>query len=302
MPRLKRILEDYGVDGFYNDVGYSGQTRSKSVETEGLGATPSPQSHAAFEDLLGLVYDEVKRRGGIVKIHAGIWYRGSQKPPVEPRLYDYLWVGESATKPDEQREALKDHPPYLVPCLDLARFSVDREDDLYLHAIPYLQFPILMAGRPVTGERVSIPGIKYAPAPANPNVWTRARHMAKIWDFYQKNPTGPFSYGWWDSFPGRPEARPTYYRWLKLYRAMVEPGTWAYLEVTDSDLFNAPLPPQVTASVFANRDLYLALANYSSQPVTVETRATHRSCTDQAATPGKSWRINPRSLIVVKRA
>jgi hypothetical protein len=302
LPRLKRILDEYGVDGFYNDVGYTGRERSNSVETEGLGSPQSSESHTAFEDLMGLVYDEVKRRGGIVKVHAGTWYRGKQKPPVEPKLYDYLWVGEVPTKPDEQREALKDHPPYVVPCLDLARFDVDSEDDLYLHAIPYLQFPVLLAGRPFTGERVTIPGITYAPMPADPGVWKRAKHLQKIWEFYQKNPRGPFSYGWWDSCPGRPEARPTYYRWLKLYRRMVEPGTSAFLEVTDSDLFNGPLPPQLTASVFANRDLYVALSNYSTRSVTIETKNTYRSCTDETAPPGRTWPIPPRSLRVIKRA
>jgi len=157
-----------------------------------------------------------------------------------------------------------------------------------------------MAGRPFTGERMSIPGVKYNPDPADPTVWTRARHLRKIWDFYQKNPKGPFSYGWWDSCPGRPEARQTYYRWLKLYRAMVEPGTSAFIEVTDSDLFAGTLPLKLTASVFANRNLYLALANYSSQDATVETKDVYRSLTDEAAAPGKSWRIKARSLIVVK--
>jgi len=302
LPRLKRILDEYGVDGFYNDVGYGRGKKTISTEDEGVGATQSRSNpDAAFEDLLGLVYDEVKRRGGIVKVHCGIWYRGTQKPPIEPKLYDYLWVGETATDPDTQREALKDHPPYLVPCLDLAHVRVAHEDDVYLHAIPYLQFPILMAGRPFTGERMSIPGVKYNPDPADPTVWTRARHLRKIWDFYQKNPKGPFSYGWWDSCPGRPEARQTYYRWLKLYRAMVEPGTSAFIEVTDSDLFAGTLPLKLTASVFANRNLYLALANYSSQDATVETKDVYRSLTDEAAAPGKSWRIKARSLIVVKR-
>lgn len=302
LPKLRRILDEYGVDGFYNDVGYARDPKTKGSEDEGIGAKSAVNADAAFEDLLGIVYDEVKRRGGVVKVHAGLWYRGAQKPPLDPKLYDYLWVGETADQPDKQREALKDHPPYLVPCLDLARTPVASEDDLYLHALPYLQFPVLLAGRPYTGERASIPGVRYKPEPTNPKIFTRSSHLRKIWEFYQKNPNGPFSYGSWDSCPGRPEARPTYYRWLKLYRAMVEVGTSAYLEVTDSDLFSAPLPAQVTASVFANRNLYLALANYSTQDATVETSDVYQSCTDEAAAPGKSWRLKPRSLLVVRRA
>jgi hypothetical protein len=301
LPRLKRILDQYGVDGFYNDVGYARDTKSRRSEDEGIGAKSVPKSDAAFEDLLGIVYDEVKRRGGVIKVHAGLWYRGTQKPPIDPKLYDYLWVGETGEGPDKQRETVKDHPPYLVPCLDLARTPVANEDELYLHALPYLQFPVLLAGRPFTGERMFIPGIRYRPEPANPKVWTRSRHLRKIWEFYQKNPKGPFSYAEWDSCPGRPEARPTFYRWLKLYRAMVEPGTSAYLEVTDSDLFAVPPSAQVTASVFANRNLYLALANYSVRDATIETKDLYRSCTDETAAPQKSWQLKARSLIVIKR-
>jgi len=31
--------------------------------------------------------------------------------------------------------------------------KVENEDEQYLHAIPYMQFPVLQAGRPFTGER-----------------------------------------------------------------------------------------------------------------------------------------------------
>jgi len=300
LPKLRRILDVYGVDGFYNDVGYSRATTKRSTEDEGTREARIAAPDAAFEDLMGLVHDEVKRRGGIMKVHAGIWYRGTGRPPNEPRLYDYLWVGESATDPDAQREAQKNHPPYLVPCLDLARLPVVREDDLYLHAIPYLQFPVLLAGRPFTGERMSVPGIKYAPEPANPAMWTRGRHVKKMWEFYQQHPNGPFSYGWWDSAPGRPEARPAYYRWLKLYRAMVEPGTQAFVEVTQSDLFQTPPPEGVVASVFANRNVYLALANYSRQDATVATADVYCSCTNDGAPKGSAWRLEPRTLTVLR--
>ena len=124
--------------------------------------------------------------------------------------------------------------------------------------------------------------------------------MKKMWEFYRQHPNGPFSYGSWDSVPGRHEARPTYYRWLKLYRAMVEPGTQAFLEVTQSDLFQRPLPEGVVASVFANRNVYLALANYSRQHATVVTADVYRSCTNEAAPKGSTWSLEPRTLIVLQ--
>ena len=301
LPKLKHILDHYGVDGFYNDVGYSSSAKPVSSEDEGVGIRRESVTDAAFEDLLGLVYDEVHRRGGIVKVHAGFWYRGTRRPPLDPKLYDYLWVGETAADPDQQRETLKDHPPYLVPCIDVARTSIAHEDDLYLHSIPYLQFPVLMAGRPVTGERAMIPGVQYCAEPKNPDTFTRSRHMKKIWDFYQKHPDGPYSYGWWDSCPGRREARPVYYRWLKLYRAMTEPGTHAFLEVTQTDLVAEPLPDDVRMSVFANRELYLVLANYSTRESLVTTADPCTACSRDEPGPNRTWRLQPRSLVVVKR-
>ena len=45
--------------------------------------------------------------------------------------------------------------------LDMSRAKIENEDELYLDAIPYMQFPLLLAGRPFTGERGMIPGVRY---------------------------------------------------------------------------------------------------------------------------------------------
>lgn len=82
---------------------------------------------------------------------------------------------------------------------------------------------------------------------------------------------------------------------------MVDSGTVAYLEVSDSDLFPAPLPAGAIASAFINRDFYLALANYGTREAIIETTDTWRSCTDESLPPGKRWQLAPRSLTVVKR-
>jgi hypothetical protein len=244
-------------------------------------------------DLLALIYAEVHRRGGIVKIHRG----GVRCPHTELKVYDYLWVGEGVRQGDQFREAVKDHPPYVVPCLDMSRATIADENELYLHAIPYMQFPVLLAGRPFTGERATIPGINYPPEERC--FWTR--HCRKIWGHYQANPDGPHSYGWWDSVPGRPQARPTHARWLKQYLPMVEEGTWAWLEVQNSDLFTRPLPENVVASAFANRELYLALANYGHVPARLETSDPYVPVAEPSAHPGRSWSLEGRSLHILRR-
>ena len=180
-----RILDDYGVDGFYNDLGYLSLAAiaSRRRRTRCSAFEESPKHDGALGDLLALIYAEVKRRGGIVKVHIG----GASRPQTDLKVYDYLWVGEGGRSGDKLREAVKNHPPYVVPCLDMSRAQIDSEDELYLHAIPYMQFPLLLAGRPFTGERAAIPGIKYPPE--EKCFWTR--HLRAIWKHYQAHPERP---------------------------------------------------------------------------------------------------------------
>jgi hypothetical protein len=296
LPRLARILDEYGVDGLYNDLGYWPvyQTASRPTPDEVIAFEESATRDAALEDLLGIIYAEVERRGGLVKMH----YFANSVPSFRSRLYDYLWVGESVRDADAMREAVKNHPPYVVPCLDMSRAKISREDDLYLHSIPYMQFPVLLAGRPFTGERATISGIKYPPE--EQCFWTR--HLRTIWRYHQAHPDGPYSYGWWDSCPGRPEARPTHSKWLKLYRPMVEVGTYAYVELGESDFFKAPPPKGVVASVFANRELYLVLANYSQAEVSVETTRAFTACEKPDSAAGTFWPLRPRSLTILRKS
>ncbi|OGD18854.1 MAG: hypothetical protein A2W03_04215 [Candidatus Aminicenantes bacterium RBG_16_63_16] len=295
LPRMTALLDDYGVDGIYNDLGYKPiyPKDPPPAADEVFAFEESEKRDGALEDLLGIIYGEVKKRNGIVKIH----YHSQALPRLENRIYDYLWVGESVRDGDGLREAVKAYPPYVVPCLDMSRAKIEREDELYLHAIPYMQFPLLLGGRPFTGERAAIPGIKYQPEETD--FWTA--HCRRIWRYYQEHPEGPHSFGWWDSCPGRPEARPTYERWMKLYKPMVEPGTVAYLEIGDGDFFTESLPPGVVASAFANRDLYLVLANYSRGPVRLTTSRTFVAG-DQSGPPAMDWSLPPRSLLILKRA
>ena len=295
LPHLARILDEYGLDGFYNDAGYiqlAGNPRPPTAD-EVLAFQESPTRDGAEGDLLALIHSEVKRRGGIIKLH----YSSTRCPQTDSKVYDYLWVGEGARSGDKTREAVKNHPPYVVPCLDMSRAKVDSEDELYLHSIPYMQFPLLLAGRPFTGERALIPGIQYPPE--EKCFWTR--HCRAIWRHYQQHPKGPYSYGWWDSVPGRPEARPTHARWLRQYLPVVEEGTWAWLEIHDSDLFARPLPENVVASAFANRDLHLVLANYGRALANVETSDAYSAAANPASPPKKQWKLEARSLHILRR-
>jgi len=167
----------------------------------------------------------------------------------------------------------------------------------YLHAIPYMQFPFLSAGRPFTGERAAIPGIEYTLD--RKDFWSR--HYLAIREHYKAHPDGPYSYSQWDSAIPRPDARPTHERWLKQYLPMVEEGTWAWLEMSESSLLTAALPENVVASVFANRELYLVLANYSNTPTEVATADAYVRV-DEASEQGRTtWQLPARSLHILRR-
>ena len=81
---------------------------------------------------------------------------------------------------------------------------------------------------------------------------------------------------------------------------MVEEGTWAYLEISDSNLFTEPLSKGVVASAFANRQLYLVLANYNHHPVEVKTADAYVSVTAAAGVPEILWKLQPRTLLVLR--
>ncbi|MFV1964432.1 MAG: hypothetical protein ACC628_03345, partial [Pirellulaceae bacterium] len=295
LPRMIRILEEYGVDGIYNDLGYAKPPKmtDRPAGDEVLAFEETAERDGALGDLLALIYSEVKRRGGMVKVH----YGATRRPQTNLKICDYLWVGESVKDGDRFREAVKNYPPFVVPCLDMSRAKIEKEDDLYLHAIPYMQFPLLLAGRPFTGERAALPGITYQPEQTC--FWTR--HLRAIWEHHQAHPNGPHSYGYWDSIPGRPEARPTHARWLKQYLPMVEEGTWAWLEISDSDLFVQPPPKHVVVSAFANRQWYLVLANYGRTAVTVDTARRYVPVADPSAALGQHWKLPGRSLRILQR-
>ena len=74
---------------------------------------------------------------------------------------------------------------------------------------------------------------------------------------------------------------------------------WA---ISDSSLFPAPLPQNVVASAFANRELYLVLANYGHSGVEVETTDAYVPVTDPSIAATKKWKLAARSLQIGRRS
>jgi hypothetical protein len=295
LPRMIQILEDYEVDGLYNDWGYVPNAERQIKENapdEIVAFEETPEYDGAVTDLLYLIYSEVKRRGGIYKMHAD---RSNQPLTRGLKVFDYLWVGENVENADGLREAVKNHSPYVVPCIQGSMAKVENEHEHFLHSIPYMQFPLLQGGRPLTGERGVIP------IPRLPGV-TEGGFYEQAWKYYQEHPDGPYIYGGWDPIPPNPDMRPAHANWLKQYLALAEDGTWAYLEITDSDLFAQPLPQGCVASAFANRDLYLVLANYGQSAQKIVTADAYVPMDDAAVAAGKEWEVAKRGLRILRRA
>ncbi|MCC6795448.1 MAG: hypothetical protein IT366_10040 [Candidatus Hydrogenedentes bacterium] len=296
LRKYAQVLDEYGADGIYIDGGYLANKHAPKqamplAKDEIAAFEETPQYDGAFADLLALIYADVKRRGGIVKLHVN----AAEKPEAGGlKTYDYLWVGEGVTNADALREAVKNYDPYVVPCLDMGFTSVENEDEPYLHAIPYMQFPVTMGGRIFTGERGTIEGVKY-----NDDFWMQRCRDA--WKQYQSDPSKLHTYSAWDAVPGNPNTRPTHARWLKQYLPMVEEGTWAYLEVGDSTLFAAPRPKDVVVSVFANRALHIVLANFGRSPAEIRTAESYVATNVADANASTHWTIPPRSLLILRR-
>jgi len=297
LPRIIRVLDEFGADGIYIDGGYVWNAAKRlhtPAEDEVVAFEETPEYDGAFTDLLALIYNEVNRRGGVLKVHIS----GNQRPQSgELKVYDYLWVGEGVGNVERMRESVKNHPPYVVPCIDMTFAAVADDDEPFLHAIPYMQFPLLQSGKPFTGERASVPGVDYPKG--EKDFWVqRCRAIRK---HYQAHLDGPYTYSIWDHVPGRPQTRSTHARWLRQYLPLVEEGTWAWLEIGESTLFSQPLPKGVVASAFANRESYLILANYAEQAVEVPTSDAYVDTDKPASPPSKQWRLGGRSLVILRR-
>ena len=292
LPRLERILDEYGMDGLYCDLGYFPPRDVCRDSRSHVSPAPESETHdAALEDLLCLMMDMVHRRNGIFMIHYGATFKVASHVPV----YDYVLVGEGQADLDDVREIIKHWEPFVTPIPDMSRAVIGSEDDLYVSTIPYMQFPLRVDGRPFTGLRGCVPGVEYQPE--EKCFWTR--HLRNVWKFCQQHPDGPHSYGLWDSCPGRPLGRETWLRYFGLYRAMVQEGSRAWLEVERSSLFTGALPASSTASLFVNEESYLVLANYDTAPCTVETSWQWRDRESEAE--GRKWTVAGRKMLFLQR-
>ena len=263
LPKLEHIMDTYGVDGLFDDLGYVPLYKQKGLYPSNISPAPeTPEHDAALEDMLEMVMGLVHRRRGILKIH----YGSTDAPLSSRKLYDYLWVGESIGELDTLRQKTRYLEPYVVPCPDMSRAKIEKEDDFYLHTIPYMQFPLRVDGRPCTGKRSLVEGINYRRV--EDCFWTR--HLRNVWRYYQEHSSAPPMYGLWDSCPGRIDGRSRWLYYLSLYLPMVQKDTRVWIDIGDSLLVESDKTDNLTASLFVNDKMYFVLANYGYTDIQVK--------------------------------
>lgn len=256
LPRTFGVLDKYGFDGIYNDWGAdSSWMINKQLKREGL-----QYYDPEIEDLLSIIYGEVKKRGGTYKLHCG----ENDAPPTIDRVYDYLWIGECVKY--SKVGVGKDFPDYVVPCPDFAHDVEGSFESHFAKAIPFMQFPLLAWGRPLWGKRIE----EDIPYYGNQGPGTEYDFNRRVGEYMKDHPNGPYIHSLWSAIPEDENIYPMWCKYLRLYKPMVEENSVVFVELRECDEILSPLPEEIYASMFVNEEVYLVISNMGNHDYTLE--------------------------------
>ena len=292
LPRTLDILDRYGFDGIYNDWGYDG-SRMAYLNAIAAGKTDDEisdfglQYDPEIEDLLGIIYTEIKRRGGVYKLHAD----KNNTAPCKDKVYDYLWIGEGA-RDSRDFGVGKDYEQYIVPCQHSEFSDEPNPDFYYAKVIPFMQFPLLKRGRPLRGLGLE-EDIKYIVDSMD------HQHKLKIREYMKNNPNGPYVYSLWSSIPDDIDEYPRWCKYLKLYKPMVEENSVAYIELRECDEILSHLHENIYASMFVNEEKYLVVSNMTSEDYALDLRGMWKDRVSQNIS--RSFKIKPKEILFLMK-
>ena len=255
LPKTFEALERHDFDGIYNDYGtdssfFYGGRYIKRPDVPGGGYDPE------LEDLLATIYYEVKKRGGIYKLHINY----NNPAPCIDKVYDYLWIGEGEST--DNLTIGKNYPFYIVPCPDKVHSAIKDPDYFFAAIIPFLQFPLLTScGRPLRGRVID----EDVPFYCNPGSEPGGgyKFQKAVHDYNAEHPDGPYVHSRWSAIPDDERDYPTWSRYMALYKPMVEENTVAYIGITESDEILSAIPENVNVTMLVNHEKYLVLGNLS---------------------------------------
>ena len=284
LPRTFAAVDKYGFDGIYNDWGFDGINRYPRDER---GVTHF-EYETEIEDLLSLIYGEVKKRGGIYKLHADY----NSAPKCFDRVYDYLWIGEGVKGSDAGIG--KEFLPYVVPCWHMSYKGEFDPDFYYASVIPFMQFPLLKHGRPMLGTSINEDNIDYCRDTNGEYAYAQ-----KIQAYMKENPDGPFIYSLWSSIPDDPDEYDRWSKYLALYRPMVKESSVAYIEIKDCDSIVSEVPSDVIVSQFVNDDIYMVVSNLSDKEYALDLK---QEWTDRVSGDKKmTFTIKPGTILFLMK-
>ena len=291
LPRTIAALDKYGFDGIYNDWGYDGtqiavrKAMAEGIDVKTLAVYDMPYD-PELEDLLGIIYHEIKKRGGVYKIHAD----RNNTTPCKDKVYDYLWIGENVVK--ESYGIGKDYEPYIVPCQDASSTNAENPDAYYVKTIPFMQFPLLKRGRPAMGSGI------HEDIPYDTRSFGH-KHRELVEQYMKEHPDGPYVYSHWSSIPDDVEEYPRWCRYFGLYSPMVEENSVAYIELRESEDILSPIPKKVFASMFVGNECYLVVSNLENADYTLALR--DEWIDRESGKSGKQFVLPPTSILFLRR-
>ena len=253
IPRSLEAMDYYGFDGLFNDWGYDKWGYDPVLQNCIL---PEGYYDPQVEDMLCQIYSEIKRRGGIYKLHCD----RNNAPPCKERVYDYLWIGEWVE--NSPVGVGKSYQPYVVPCLDRHRTLAQDQETHFAYTIPFLQFPLLKTGRPIMGDNGNVPNVTYYGG-------EEQEFYRKVGEYMKEHPNGPYVYSLWSSIPDDPDEHDIWAKYYALYSSMVTENSLAYIEIRDCGEILSQLPQAVYASMFVNEKTYLVVSNLTEKPYTL---------------------------------
>lgn len=273
IPRTFQIMDTYGFDGIFNDWGYEwelGPYIDIPPDRRNYEFQPLERYDPEAEDLIHILYEGVKDRGGIYKLHVGQY----NAPPVRGKCYDYLWVGECNFSAEYGAGKLME--PYLVPCPDKPRLTnwgtePFDADAYFAMTIPFVQFPLLTHGRPMQGRCIDVPGVTQYNTTQEDHLY---HYFEKVRAFADAHPNGPYVYSEWSQIPDDVEDYPRWCRYLELYKEMTQDQSIAFMEIRASDEILSQIPDQVFITEFVNENRYMVVSNLTDQPYTLQLKQT----------------------------
>lgn len=287
LPRTFEVIDKYGFDGIYNDWGYDGLDieLKKHPGADKVDFPYDPE----IEDLLCTVYNEVKRRGGIYKVHADL----NNRPNCKDKVYDYLWIGEGVK--NDSYGIGKEYEPYVVPCQHMYFTNYNDADYYYVKTIPFMQFPLLKTGRPITGKGIDEKDIDYY----FDGVGGELSFESEVKKYMKTHPNGPYIYSLWSSIPDDVEEYPRWKKFLALYKPMVKQNSVCYIELKETKDIISEVPDNVIVSMFVNEEKYIVVSNLSKTTYTL-ILSENWTCR-QTNMESNDFKIKPGRILFLKK-